>query len=80
MWELLRLTPMRMGTGDDQPMATPAVYSTGSPPRIWGRRNNTCDCERPCRLTPTCVGTTKMTISSYIKMEAHPHVCGDDRR
>ena len=50
---------------------------SGSPPRVWGMRQELHG-ERPRpRFTPTCVGNARAGISPAPSGAVHPHVCGE---
>ena len=50
----------------------------GSPPRAWGQPTGRRIKISRVRFTPTCVGTTRCSITVYIDDEVHPHVRGDN--
>ncbi len=67
--------------GDDSSRAfTSSCWSSGSPPRLWGRRTRDVGPVRPqLRFTPTPVGTTSCrSLPRRPRLPVHPHACGDD--
>ena len=49
----------------------------GSPPRVWGLRSWRIASFLSLRITPTCVGTTRLLSALLLLSRDHPHVCGD---
>ena len=66
--------------GDDTREAPPSFPTSGSPPRVWGRRRPVVIVVSVMRFTPTCVGTTRTAHPCHHLAAVHPHVCGDDSR
>ena len=48
----------------------------GSPPRMWVVLDVYDSSSRGIRITPTYVGSTLMYLYSLMKIQDHPHVCG----
>ena len=48
----------------------------GSPPRVWEVLTLLNIYWKPCRITPTCVGSTILSDISAFNLRDHPHVCG----
>ena len=55
-------------------LAKPAA---GSPPRVWGIQILRGNVFAIIRITPTCVGNTKMADENAVEFMDHPHVCGE---
>ena len=53
-------------------------YTSGSPPRAWGRCRARTTGNPPHRFTPTCVGTIAGEAEAKGGKSVHPHVRGDD--
>ena len=64
--------------GDDTSAARIPPAISGSPPRVWGRRDPPQRRRRQRRFTPTRVGTTWTTRWRRRSRTVHPHACGDD--
>ena len=63
--------------GDGAMIRSSLVSSFGSPPRAWGRRNDTLQARHVVRFTPTCVGTAGFAVAMQFVITVHPHVRGD---
>ena len=48
----------------------------GSPPRVWEVLTLLNIYWKPCRITPTCVGSTSYSPFTFSHRGDHPHVCG----
>ena len=66
--------------GEDGGSKRSTSSRAGSPPRAWGGRGLEEVDELAGRLTPTCVGRTRMVRRSPSRHPAHPHVRGEDAR
>ncbi len=55
-----------------------ASIHSGTPPRVWGKRNWGNRNEPLCRYTPTRVGKTTARSHSSSLMAVHPHACGEN--
>ncbi len=49
----------------------------GSPPRVWGARDDAGAIPRRVRFTPTRVGSAPVTRSAVSLLAVHPHACGE---
>ena len=49
----------------------------GSPPHVWGIPPNLPKNDNEVRITPTRVGNTTLTASSFSSEWDHPHTCGE---
>ncbi len=63
--------------GDGSPMSGSRGNSSGSPPRVWGRRCGAASIAGQSGFTPTCVGTAPSLCDPTRSRGVHPHVCGD---
>ena len=52
--------------------------STGSPPRVWGKRLLSFRLPCPARFTPTRVGKTRRACRWNWGSTVHPHACGEN--
>ncbi len=66
--------------GEDAPSSFGLVEFIGSPPRMWGRRENRRSEYYGLRFTPTYVGKTPAGAWCPRRPSVHPHVCGEDTR
>ncbi len=51
--------------------------SAGSPPRVWGKVRKSGYISLYLRITPTCVGKSRVLAMAWSTKEDHPHVCGE---
>ncbi len=66
-------------TRGDDPCERDIDEHRGSPPHAWGRHAVIRRARRSRRLTPTRVGTTRPSASTFrTRSPAHPHTRGDD--
>ncbi len=49
----------------------------GSPPHVWGILNSLAYLGFHDRITPTCVGNTKIPDRNPEDYRDHPHMCGE---
>ena len=64
--------------GDNYLSSLDPTIMQGSPPHAWGQSElNALDAYQ-VRLTPTCVGTIRMWSAMRTRIEAHPHMRGDN--
>jgi len=63
--------------GECQSEQAPSRASVGSPPRVWGMRQEAPLVGRGGRFTPTCVGNAPVAPSFTNRVAVHPHVCGE---
>jgi len=63
--------------GDFDTTAADLEDGYGSPPRVWGLRNETDNAPHHPRFTPTCMGTSSRFFSRHRAFSVHPHVYGD---
>ena len=66
------------GCGADQPFRGEEDYSTGSSPRVRGRRLLLPMLVRPKRLIPAGAGQTGASLPTRLSHRAHPRGCGAD--
>ena len=65
------------GCGEYLSLDHPCLFRPGSSPRVWGilgSRNDKCTA---FRFIPTGVGNTVLPSRIPIRMEVHPHGCGE---
>ena len=77
----LSFTPLSVhphACGDNAGVAVRGGGSRGPPPRMWGQPRAPEAHFRSPRSTPTHVGTTGFSFSSYQAKPVHPHACGDN--
>ena len=71
-----RFTPTRVGkTSLSQDSLSQA---SGSPPRVWGKRERSLPDPRDSRFTPTRVGKTLTAEAASLSLTVHPHACGEN--
>ena len=49
----------------------------GSSPRVWGQEQKSYNNQISARIIPTRVGTSARSCRAYIRVQDHPHACGD---
>ena len=84
MWVVLKKTTTRQFIGQDHPHVCGQYICfwlnyyqlLGSPPRMWVVLDVYDSSSRGIRITPTYVGSTLMYLYSLMKIQDHPHVCG----
>ena len=54
------------------------IMTIGSPPRVWGKRDNPMMVWASPRFTPTRVGKTRRTPLPTRPTPVHPHACGEN--
>ncbi len=64
--------------GDNRPASPRYRTGGGSPPRAWGQLRHARGKTAFRRFTPTCVGTTPITLLRMRLPSVHPHVRGDN--
>ena len=52
--------------------------SSGSPPRVRGKRSPVDALSHDVRITPACAGKTYQENSDFLPAEDHPRVCGEN--
>ena len=65
--------------GENPPRFEISTASTGSPPRVRGKRGTTSGGGEPARITPACAGKTRSAPAKTFSKEDHPRVCGENR-
>ena len=50
----------------------------GSPPRVWGKPLSGAMVDGQRGFTPTCVGKTRSMRCLPLRLQVHPHVCGEN--
>ena len=71
-----RNTPTRVGEDNINTVRINSIMET--PPRAWGRRGNTGPIMDILRNTPTRVGKTRTSPSTFESTKKHPHARGED--
>ena len=62
----------------DKSIVTPATFVVrGSSPCVWGQESTTYTQKVRMRIIPMRVGTRQFCLSERIKIQDHPHACGD---
>ncbi len=64
--------------GEEKPQRMSQIFSLGTPPRVWGRDYCCRRCVHCLRDTPTCVGKSSCVSTPILRLEGHPHVCGEE--
>ena len=52
-------------------------FPSGSPPHVWGIRSLAMYEAGERRITPTCVGNTRLYRQIQAHFQDHPHMCGE---
>ena len=64
--------------GENPQFRRQIVKQNGSPPRLWGKRQQAGFPIRPYRFTPTLVGKTSTRTVRRPSWPVHPHACGEN--
>ena len=65
--------------GDKLSVKLKLLSLPGSSPRVWGQADFTKHRTTQRRIIPTRVGTRKKSTKQALKMQDHPHACGDKK-
>ena len=66
------------GRGEDSDASTTPILTMETPPRAWGRPQQSSTTEPRIRNTPTGVGKTNTTAQTLQQVRKHPHGRGED--
>ena len=55
------------------------LYRVGSPPHVWGKRDEDSAVPELPGITPTCVGKAFLAGLCTPSIQDHPHMCGESR-
>ena len=66
------------GCGEDWQAVNAGQCRQGSPPRVWGRLVSKAQQALLTWFTPTGVGKTAAVMDDIMRVEVHPHGCGED--
>ncbi len=65
--------------GEERKTNATTKRGKGTPPRVWGRVPEPKIPDTKDRDTPTCVGKSSCISTPILRLEGHPHVCGEER-
>ena len=65
--------------GENPSVLAAVPTSSGSPPRVRGKRGNDDGKDNTVRITPACAGKTITTKDRFGMVRDHPRVCGENR-
>ena len=66
------------GCGENMKLTTAATVSTGSPPRMRGKRTSQVCPSEMRRITPADAGKTVLKLINYRIQKDHPRGCGEN--
>ncbi len=66
--------------GENAGVAVVSGLCVGSPPRVWGKPDETLVALDVLRFTPTRVGKTRARVGPRLQSPVHPHACGENSR